>query len=90
MSRLASRVGRLEHQLGRCPSCASRRALIEIVTPNTRTIPGTDTDTGPCPACGEPRHVISCVFTFDLHDDDEENEQSSRPPGPGNEQPRKR
>ena len=89
MTRLTGRVARLEHQLGRCPSCASRRALLEIVTPNTRTIPGTDsdTDTGPCPACGQPRQVISCVFSFDLHDDEHERGQRS---GPASEQARQR
>ena len=65
MSRLAQRLRTLEQRLGNCPSCANRRALIEIVTPNGRRVPATDTDTGPCHACGQPRQQISVVFSFD-------------------------
>jgi hypothetical protein len=67
MSRLAARIGRLEQRLGGCPVCASRPALIELVTPSGRSIPGGDADSGPCPGCGQPREVLQLRLQFDPH-----------------------
>jgi hypothetical protein len=68
VSRLAGRLRRLEQRLGGCPGCATRLALLELLTPAGRSIPGhRDADLSPCPSCGQPRELIQLRLLFDPH-----------------------
>ena len=77
MSGPKGRITRVEERFSGCPTCRHRHALFEIVCPSRRYIPGPDTDTGPCPDCGQPRRVITTVWSFDCF----AGEHEGPPPG---------
>ena len=58
MSRLASRIGKLEQRHGGCPSCRDRATSIQLVGPDGRPSRN-DANTGPCPDCGQPAKVLA-------------------------------
>jgi hypothetical protein len=64
MSRLGTRVRRLEEHLGPCGLCGRRPVRIEIVTPSRRYFPG-DGEPGPCPACGKQPEIISLRLNYE-------------------------
>ena len=64
MSRLATRIARLERLLPPCEECRSRRTQIELGTP-ARPAP-TSRDRF-CPGCGERVERLTIALAFDPH-----------------------
>jgi hypothetical protein len=64
VSRLQTRLERLEQQLPPCQECAKRPAQVELVSPQeaevARAKPGRI-----CPSCGEPCERILVLLSFD-------------------------
>jgi hypothetical protein len=63
VSRLASRIGRLEQSLGPCPVCANRAPPIELIQA-TAAANDRPADSR-CPACGDSLEQITVLLAFD-------------------------
>ena len=66
MSRLQTRLDRLEQQLPRCRECAERRVQVELVSPQEAEVARARPDPI-CPSCGEPGERILVLLSFDPH-----------------------
>ena len=64
MSRLQTRLERLEQQLPPCRDCAERPAQVELVSPAQAAIARAQPDPI-CPGCGEPSERILVLLAFD-------------------------
>ena len=62
MSRLATRIGRLEQKLPTCACCAARQTHVELLTPSC---PGREPRERRCPECAEPVERLALVLAFD-------------------------
>ena len=66
MSRLQTRLERLEQQLPPCQECADRPAQVELVSPAQAAIARHQPDPI-CPSCGEPSERLLVLLSFDPH-----------------------
>ena len=66
MSRLQTRLERLEQQLPPCRECAERRVQVELVSPQEAKAARARPDPI-CPGCGEPSERILVLLSFDPH-----------------------
>ena len=66
MSRLQTRLDRLEQQLPRCRECAERPVQVELVSPQEAKAARAQPDPI-CPGCGEPAERILVLHSFDPH-----------------------
>ena len=64
MSRLQTRLERLEQQLPPCRDCAERPVQVELVSPAERAIARAQPDPI-CQSCGEPSERILVLLAFD-------------------------
>ncbi len=68
MSRLETRVNRLEQRLGgRCADCNQKRARVELAGPNAPATRSRDRDRA-CPECGHTSELITVQLSFDPHE----------------------
>lgn len=66
MSRLATRVRRLEARLGPCRLCAERPSRIELINATTPASPAESEPDEFCPACGGFVELIRVVLAYDV------------------------
>jgi hypothetical protein len=66
MSRLQTRLERLEQQLPPCHACAERPVRVELVSPQEAEVARAQPDPI-CPGCGEPSERILVLLSFDPH-----------------------
>jgi hypothetical protein len=64
VSRLQTRLERLEQQLPPCRDCAERRIQVELVSPQEVAVTRARPDPI-CPSCGEPGERILVLLSFD-------------------------
>ena len=64
MSRLQTRLERLEQQLPPCRDCAERPVQVELVSPAEAAIARAQPDPL-CPSCGETSERILVLLAFD-------------------------
>ena len=69
MSRLASRLRRLEERLGSCPTCNGSPTPIYLQAPNGRRSPKRSEHDRPCPDCGHTPEAITVRLSFDPNPD---------------------
>jgi hypothetical protein len=62
VSRIGTRLARLERQLGGCPECAERPVAISVHGPAS---PPSTRPPECCPSCGEPVEQIRLLLSFD-------------------------
>jgi hypothetical protein len=72
VSRLATRIARLEQTLPPCQSCAERRTQIELATPRR---PAPTSRDRLCPSCGEPVEPLTIALSFEPADAGREIEE---------------
>ena len=66
MSRLQTRLERLEQQLPPCHACAERPVGVELVSPQEAVVARAKPNPI-CPSCGEPGERILVLLSFDPH-----------------------
>jgi hypothetical protein len=66
VSRLQTRVERLEQQLPPCQACAERPVQVELVSPQEAKVARARADPI-CPGCGEPSERVLVLLSFDPH-----------------------
>jgi len=66
VSRLKTRLERLEQRLPPCQECADRPAQVELVSPQEAEVARARPDPI-CPSCGEPGERILVLLSFDPH-----------------------
>jgi rubrerythrin len=64
VSRLQTRLERLEQQLPPCRDCAEHPFQVELVSPGEAAIARAQPDPI-CPSCGEPSERILVLLAFD-------------------------
>jgi endogenous inhibitor of DNA gyrase (YacG/DUF329 family) len=64
VSRLLTRLERLEQQLQPCPVCAERPVQVELVSPAQAASARAKPDRI-CPSCGKPSERILVLVAFD-------------------------
>ena len=66
MSRLHTRLERLEQKLPPCAVCADRPVEVELVSPAQAASARAKPDPI-CPSCGKPSELVLVLLSFDPH-----------------------
>ena len=81
MSRLNSRLRRLEDRLGGCPACARRPvvSVTEYVRDDGPSHVRAHGDSSPCPDCGQPPQIVTICLAFDPFANDDHDPDTPWP-----------